>query len=563
MSLERNNHSMAPAGAGLGGGSLALCLLAGLVLLLGGAALNFAYLLNDCPLNLAGDEAHYWEWSRRLDWSYYSKGPLVAYIIAAGRYFLANWSDRAAGSEVLAVRVPAMLLSVATGLGLFTLTQNVFRRPIAALGALLILATVPICAAGALLMTIDAPLICLWTWTLVCIERALAGNRRWPWLAAGLLVALGIMAKYTMVLVYPALLLTAFFAIETRAALRRPWAWIGGALGLLGFLPIVIWNAEHDWVSFRHVAMQAGLADRARPGVLGVLEYAAGQAVVLNPVWLVGMLAAIATWTRSAAPTDGEAHRAVSVRLLWSAAIIPWAVFLGFSPFTKIEPNWPAMAIIPGVALLAGWAARRSLWQSRTTRRRLIWSGAAGTAIGVAVLVLARWPDLLAPVYQRLARAAPPWELTPVVRYDPTARLRGWSKLAALDDLLASKQRAGRNPFILADDYQLASEIAFYCPSHPDVYCAQAALGGRQSQYDIWTNPIRDAAQFVGRPCIYVGSLKPQIAGDETHAAALPNLTKLTTIEHVVGGLRYQLWGVYWCDAFAGFPARADAATAY
>jgi hypothetical protein len=24
---------------------------------------------------LASDEAHYWEWSRRLDWSYYSKAP--------------------------------------------------------------------------------------------------------------------------------------------------------------------------------------------------------------------------------------------------------------------------------------------------------------------------------------------------------------------------------------------------------------------------------------------------------------------------------------------------------
>ena len=33
-------------------------------------------------LDLSPDEAHYWEWSRRLDLSYYSKGPLIAYLIA-------------------------------------------------------------------------------------------------------------------------------------------------------------------------------------------------------------------------------------------------------------------------------------------------------------------------------------------------------------------------------------------------------------------------------------------------------------------------------------------------
>ena len=36
------------------------------------AAANVAYLFAGCPLDLAPDEAHYWDWSRRPDWSYYS-----------------------------------------------------------------------------------------------------------------------------------------------------------------------------------------------------------------------------------------------------------------------------------------------------------------------------------------------------------------------------------------------------------------------------------------------------------------------------------------------------------
>ena len=53
------------------------------ILILGTAALRIAYLARDCPLDLAPDEAHYWDWSRHLDWSYYSKGPLVALLIRA------------------------------------------------------------------------------------------------------------------------------------------------------------------------------------------------------------------------------------------------------------------------------------------------------------------------------------------------------------------------------------------------------------------------------------------------------------------------------------------------
>ena len=54
--------------------------LAGL-LILSAASAHLAYLALACPLDLAPDEAHYWDWSRRLDWCYYSKGPLVAWLI--------------------------------------------------------------------------------------------------------------------------------------------------------------------------------------------------------------------------------------------------------------------------------------------------------------------------------------------------------------------------------------------------------------------------------------------------------------------------------------------------
>src|SRR5438067_1594205 len=63
-------------------------------MIVGAAVLRLVYLAVDCPLDLAPDEAHYWDWSRHLDWSYYSKGPLVAYLIRASLAFTGDWFTR-------------------------------------------------------------------------------------------------------------------------------------------------------------------------------------------------------------------------------------------------------------------------------------------------------------------------------------------------------------------------------------------------------------------------------------------------------------------------------------
>jgi hypothetical protein len=154
-------------------------------------------------------------------------------------------------------------------------------------------------------------------------------------------------------------------------------------------------------------------------------------------------------------------------------------------------------------------------------------------------------------------RNEPPWNLTPIARFDPTARLRGWSQLgAAVGRALDQERLAGREPFVVSGDYQTASEIAFYCPGEPAVYCLQAALGGRQNQYDIWPNPVRDAEQFVGRSCVYVGPMRAELTGKGASShAVLPGLRLVETVEHRVAGHAVHLWPIYVCEQYAGWPA--------
>jgi 4-amino-4-deoxy-L-arabinose transferase-like glycosyltransferase len=545
-SAEPEPPAATPRARGLGVVALALLLVSG--------ALHLGYLLWNCPLDLSGDEAHYWEWSRHLDLSYYSKGPLVAYLIALGRLVFGPWSQQVFGNDTLAVRVPAILLSIGTGLGMYVLGAKVLKQPRVGLAAVALTLTVPVLAVGAILLTIDAPLACCYVWTLIACAHGLRTGRFWPWLVAGLLIAIGILAKYTMVLVFPVVGLALLTEAPYRTNLRRPGPYVALLLGLAGLIPILVWNAQHGWVSFHHVAGQAGVENRSGFNPAGVLEFFLGQAAVIGPIWFALLLwAVIALWRRPQAQV-GEAHDPAELKLLLYATVVPWAVFLAFSFITKVQPNWPVLAVLPGLPLLVLWLARRMRanepGQQRTTRRLTV----AGIVLGAASVLLMHRTELLYPLFNRVLPPPSAFNLTPAARLDPTARLRGWSQLgAAVGKHLAAERAAGREPFIITDDYQVSSQVAFYCPGQPVTYCLQAVLGARQSQYDIWPNPIRDPDRFVGRPCLYIGARKPELFGDgNTGHVALRGARLLETVEHRVCRQPVQIWSIYAVDEYAG-----------
>src|SRR6185436_5289299 len=128
----------------------------------------------------------------------------------------------------------------------------------------------------------------------------------------------------------------------------------------------------------------------------------------------------------------------------------------------KVQPNWPMTALPPATILLCVWLSR-TLHAAPQIRRRSIAYIATCVVFGIAAAVLIRHTEWLVPLFKKLSANAPPWELTPIARYDPTARLRGWSDLGqAVGEVLHEQRASGRDPFILADDYQTASQLAFY-----------------------------------------------------------------------------------------------------
>jgi undecaprenyl-diphosphatase len=406
------------------------------------------------PLDLSPDEAHYWEWSRRLDWAYYSKGPLVAYLI--------RLLTEVGGSSVFAIRFGAVILSVVGAVWMYRLAREAFGDPRVGLLAVVGLQLTPLVWAGSLLMTIDPPFLVAWTLLLLCLRRGLAG-RPAGWWGAGVAVGLGIAAKYTMLFVLPAVALYVWRAPEARRWVRRPPPYLATGMAFVLVLPILLWNARRGWVSARHVASQGRGAEWA---VTTLAEFVLSQLGVLTP--LIGAILAWALWF---GVREGLVRGREPYRFLTAFAAPILAFYLLLSLQGKVQANWPAAAY-PPLALVAAGAfleRRRALAPaSRRAQSRLL---VAAGGLALAVTLVGHAAELL-PI--------PPGR-------DPTTRLRGWRELGEAVSAIRREMPDPERTFVASDRYQITSELAFYVAGHPPAY--NVNLGRRLNQYDLWEGP--------------------------------------------------------------------------
>lgn len=417
-------------------------------------ALRLAYLATGI-VDLSPDEAHYWEWSRRLDLSYYSKGPLVAYLIRLLTAIL--------GTSAFTIRVGAVLLGVVGAWVTYRLGREAFRSSRPGALAVLGLQMTPLFWAGSLLMTIDPPFLVLWVVALLLLHRCAVGGSGAAWILAGAAVGLGLLAKYSMLFVVPGLALYLWRAPEARRWLRHPSLYVGAVVALVVFTPVIVWNTRHAWVSAQHVLSQGrggGLTWRY------LVEFVASQFGVLTPV-----VAGILSWGAWFGLREGLGRGREPYRFLMAFAmpIVVFYVLLALQG--KVQANWAAAAY-PPLALVAAGALLERRNRLGAVRRRaqrilLITAGSlalAGSVLGHATDFLGL-PSTL----------------------DPTTRLKGWRELGAAVSTVREGMPAPDRTFLISDRYQITSELAFYVSGGPPAY--NLNLGRRLNQYDFWEGP--------------------------------------------------------------------------
>ena len=405
------------------------------------------------------DEAYYWEWSRHLAAGYFDHPPGIPLLIRGGT---ALFGDIALGVRVLPV-VAGLVAAVAT-----TAVAARFGGRQAALRGALIITLMPLAAAGLVLATPDAPLLATTALGVYTVVRALLqepGSRAslgW-WSLTGIALGLSFCSKYTSILMPVGVVIAVLWRSTLRVRLREPGPYVACVLAALIFLPVLRWNAAHQWLSFGF-QIHHGLAPAAHRDVFAPLkrlgDLIGGQAGLVSPILFVLFVTAVARSLRRSA-SDAS----------FTLAMIAAFAFLFFCYIAtrqRVEANWPAPAYIAAIPLLA------SLDLSRLIDKWL--RGGLWLAAALTVLIYLHASLGILPL--------PP-------RKDPMARSAGWADLgAATAATMRDLGGVGRS-WAGADRYQDAAELAFNIPNHPTTFSLNFA--GRGNQYDLWPGFARTA----------------------------------------------------------------------
>ena len=326
-------------------------------------------------IDLRTDEAYYWTWSKENVLSFLDHPPMVAWFVRFGTAIFGDTNFGARFAGLVAMFAAQVLLADIV----WRVTRNLRAAVIA-------VAMMEASLYYGLLMTKiapDVPLVLFVTamaWALVRLAES--GDGRW-WLAAGLFAGMAALSKFTVALLIPAVLAFMWVPNWRGRWLRSPYPWTAAALALLLFTPVLIWNMQHDWASFRFQAVRATASHQWSLRTFG--EFLGLQfglvGFVLLPVVLTGV--ALTAWRGF---RRGEA---VAI-LLSTAVIVPFVYFLWKSLSLRVGDTWPTLIWPLGFAAAAinlsmlrkeGWSASFIAMSHRWVRIAIV----SGIAFVVAV----------------------------------------------------------------------------------------------------------------------------------------------------------------------------------
>ena len=367
----------------------------------------FARLLFDSALGLGIDESYMVAAGRKLQLSYFDHPPIAWWMAWAAAHLTGSESP-------VVVRLPFIALFAVTTFLMYRLTSALFS-PEAGLRAAVLLNIAPLfgISSGSWVLP-DGPLLAALLGAAVCLVAALRSDRRaaWGWwLGTGMCAGLALCSKYSAVLTIIGA--AGFLLTEPRSRgwLARPQPYVAGLVALAIFLPVLIWNAENDWVSF---LFQAGRAESGfRP--FGPIATLAGAAAFLLP-WIWGPLVVCGFVALRRGPSDRERW------LLVCLAAPPLIVFAAASLRANVLFHWAAPGYLMLLPLLGEAVARH--W--RTSRAVRMWlAGTAGFVVlgssFVASEIRFNWLPALTGEFR--------------LRKDPSLDMVDWTSLR--DDLAA------------------------------------------------------------------------------------------------------------------------------
>lgn len=323
---------------------LLLCLLALLLVRL--------IILFVAPWGLHGDEAQYWAWSQDPAFGYFSKPPMIAWVIGT--------TTSVFGDAEWAVRLSAPFLHIATSLMIFLTARRFFDGQIG-FWAALIYTLMPAVWLSSYIMSTDAALLLCWAVALhgwACLRETEKGDGG-GWgrvLQLGIALGLGLLSKYAMAFMVPVLVLAVLFDGPSRKALLGLRGMAVALIAAALLTPNLMWNAANEFATISHTAENANLGrDLFNPEE--VFGFWVDQLAVFGflpfPMLLLAFYAVV------------RGQLASPAKWLAALAALPLLAITLEALLSRANANWAVTAYIAAPMLVALWATR--------TTRRLTW----------------------------------------------------------------------------------------------------------------------------------------------------------------------------------------------
>lgn len=369
------------------------------------------------------DEAQYWAWSRNLEWGYFTKPPMVAWVIAATTALFgdAEWAVRLGAPLGHAVAASAVFV-------LGRLMYGAWPGFWAGLGWLMM----PGVFFSSGVISTDAVLLPFWAMSLLATWRLMT-TRAWLWaVLLGVFVGLGVLAKYAMLYFVLCTALAAYWTPPLREALKSWRGVVAGVVAVAIVTPNIAWNVQNGFATARHTASNARLDASDMFNIDELFEFLGGQGAVLGPLIFLALIWAL--WRAARTPNR------VEDKFLLAYMLPPLAFVTVLSFISRANANWVAVAYPAIIVWVTG-----VLVTSAPGRRILALATAVNFAFAaVSVAIVVARPDLATQV-------------------KGIRETRGWEETAQEIALRAVAQ-PGDPPFtaVLVDDRALYFELNYY-----------------------------------------------------------------------------------------------------
>ncbi len=389
---------------------------------------------------LIQEEAYYWNYAQHLAIGYLDHPPVTALFIWLGTKILGNTET--------GIRFGAYLCWFLTAHFSYMLCLKMYSAR-EAIYTVLFIAILPIFFGASLVMTPDAPLLACWAATLYFLYEALVNKRSIFWIGAGISLGIGLSTKYTIVLLGPAVFLFLLVNRSSRIVLRTPLPYLGLAIALLIFSPVLWWNFQNNWASFLFQS-HARITDES---IFATHKLFISLLILLTPAGVITAGLALLPWNLQKLRKSWN-HFKISQTYIFTLCmtLIPFLVFFFFSLSKEVKLNWTGpiwLATIPFMAhgLLA------CLDNSPRIPRSLRLLSSSWSKTSVSLILMYG----LCLHYLSIG--------LPGIPYIKNNILLGWDDLAHKVSKTVEKIELsnGRKPIVVGmDKYRIASGIAFY-----------------------------------------------------------------------------------------------------